>query len=164
TVSRNGLRIGATTEVELAGEEVAGEEVCSIETKESDLSRHRNRMTPQGRRGVEGARLVITAVLAEGRSQHEVARAYGVWPVLDRPLPEFAKLESAIWFPAIARGGALIPSRAGWFPTASSRAALGRWSGSEPSLRLEPGPTISLLRLSSRGVPGGHKRSPRPGS
>jgi len=55
TVSGNGLRIGATSGVEVAGEEVAGEEVCSIKTKESDLSRYRNRMTPQGRRGVEGS-------------------------------------------------------------------------------------------------------------
>ena len=51
--------------------------VCCFRTSETGVSRHRKRSW-RSMLGVSKARLVITAVVIEGRSQSEVARDYGV--------------------------------------------------------------------------------------
>jgi Helix-turn-helix domain len=49
-----------------------------LATSETGVSRHRKRRGPIDGQGVSKARLVITAVVVEGRSQAEAARAYAV--------------------------------------------------------------------------------------
>ena len=50
--------------------------VCSLTTSARDVARHRQGGIDLG--GVSRTRLIITAVVVEGRSQADVARAYGV--------------------------------------------------------------------------------------